>query len=53
MGRTFWEDDKGSATVFNNVIGGFKKRFSNSSFVGCVDKDVGIFEAWVSVPARK
>ena len=41
--------NKGSATVLNNVNGRFEKRFSNSNFVQCVDRDVGFFEAWVSV----
>ena len=26
-----------------------EKRFSNSNFEQCVDRDVGFFEAWVSV----
>ena len=33
----------------NNVNGRFEKRFSNSNFVQCIDRDVGFFEAWVSV----
>ena len=33
----------------NNVNGRLEKRFSNSNFVQCVDRDVGFFEAWVSV----
>ena len=40
---------KVSATVLNNVNDRFDKRFSNSSFVQCIDRDVGFFEAWVSV----
>ena len=41
--------EKGSATVLNNVNDRFEKRFSNSIFVQCIDRDVGFFEAWVSV----
>ena len=42
-------ENKGSATVLNNVNDRFEKRFSNSIFVQCVDRGVGFFEAWVSV----
>ena len=31
----------------DNIV--FEKRFTNSSFVQCIDRDVGFFEAWVSV----
>jgi|GEM_PF-5899750 len=40
---------KGSATVLNTVNDRSEKRFSNSNFGQCVDRDVGLFEAWVSV----
>ena len=43
------EREKGSATVLNKVNDRFEKRFSNSDFLQCVDRDVGFFEAWVSV----
>ena len=33
----------------NKVNGRFKKGFSNPIFFQCVDRDVGFFEAWVSV----
>jgi len=40
---------KGSATVLHDVNGRFEKRFSNSFFSSVSIRDVGFFEAWVSV----
>ena len=48
-GHPLWKYKQVAATVLNNVNGRFEKRFSNSNFVQCVDRDVGFFEAWVSV----